>query len=288
LCGNRGTHELSKSRLLSSYYRLRFKETWSGRDPAGITRPPFLIARRSIVRRIIVIVALLAVVGIGGFLYIFKREAVLEMLDSSRGYGKAKTPQECIDNFKKAVKERKYDKAAKYCTKEYAEQLTKGAEAGKELGTSIDDLHHRLKNDGVLTSEIEFILFLNDPLPPDLNLTLQTTGDKESMAAISVDNPVLKSQQTKQWKYDTYFIKAFYFDYPRGTVKLVKEGDTWKIDIPVTPPMRSRVDLLVKNYKDYVNAFKKVSEEVRTERTTKLDVATRLEEELAAAVSAPK
>jgi len=240
------------------------------------------------VRRIIVIVALLAVVGIGGFLYIFKREAVMEMLDSSRGYGKAKTPQECVDNFKKAVKERKYDKAAKYCTKEYAEQLIKGAEAAKELGTSIDDLHHRLKNDGVLTSEIEYVLFFNDPLPPDLNLTLQNTGDKESTAAISVDNPVLKSAPTKQWKHDAYFIKAFYYDYPHGSVKLVKEGDTWKIDVPVTPAMRSRVDRLNKVYKDYVNAFKKVSEEVRTERTTKVDVANRLEEELNSAVTAPQ
>jgi hypothetical protein len=239
-------------------------------------------------RRIITIVGLLVVIAIGGFLYLFKREAVADLADSARGYPKASTPQECVDLFKKAVKDRNYEKAAKYCTKDYAEQLKKGAPAAKEVGESIDDLAHRMKNDGVLTSEIEFVLFLNDPLPPDLTLTVQSPGEKEATAAIGVSNPVLQSTPTKTWKYDPYFIKAFYFDYPRGVVRLVKEEGCWKIDIPVTPDMRNRVDRLIRCHMDYVNAFKKMSEEVRTERTTKVDVTNRLEELLGGAVNAPK
>lgn len=239
-------------------------------------------------RRIITIVGLLAVVGIGGFLFLFKREAVGELADSARGYPRANTPQECVDNFKKAIKDRKYDKAAKYCTKEYAEQLRRGADAGQELGAAIDDLSHRMKNDGVMTSEIEWVLFINDPLPPDLKLTVQSTGDKEATAAIGVENPSLLSAPTKTWKYDPLFIKAFYFDYPRSLVRLVKEGDYWKIDIPVTPDMRNRIDRLISCHKDYVNALKKMSEEVRIERTTKVDVTSRLEELINGAVTAPK
>ncbi|HEX3147045.1 MAG TPA: hypothetical protein VHR66_03125 [Gemmataceae bacterium] len=239
-------------------------------------------------RRKITIIGLLAVLGIGGFLFLFKREAVGEMIDSARGYPRAKTPQECVDLFKKAVKDRKYDKASKYCTKEYAEQLKRGGEAGHDVGESIDDLIHRMQNDGVLTSEIEFVLFQNDPLPPDLKLTVQTPGEKEATAAIGVDNPALLTPPTGVWKYDPRFIKAFYFDYPRGYVRLVKEGDYWKIDIPVTPEMRMRVDRLIQCSKDYVNAYKKMSEEVRTERTTKLDVATRLKELTEEAVTAAK
>lgn len=239
-------------------------------------------------RRIITIVGLLVVVCIGGYLFLFKREAVGELADSARGYPRASTPQECVDNFKKAIKDRKYDKAAKYCTKEYAEQLRRGAEAGQELGTAIDDLSHRMKNDGVMTSEIEWILFINDPLPPDLKLTVQTTGDKEATASIAVENPVWQSTPTKTWKYDPQFVQAFYFDYQRSQVRLVKEGEYWKIDFPVTPNMRNRFDRLVSCYKDYVNALKKMSEEVRTERTTKVDVTNRLEELLSGAVTAPK
>src|SRR5262249_52011173 len=137
-------------------------------------------------------------------------------------------------------------------------------------------------------SEIEYMLFINDPLPPDLKLTIQTTGDKEATAVIGVENPALQSSPTKTWKYDPMFIKAFYFDYQRGQVRLVKEGAYWKIDIPVTPDMRSRIDRLISCHKDYVNALKKMSEEIRIERTTKVDVTTRFEELLSGAVTAPK
>lgn len=238
-------------------------------------------------RRSFVLIGLLAVLGIAAYLYLFKREATLEVYDSARGYPKAKTPQECVDNFKKAVAARKYDKAAKYCTKEYGEQLTRGAEAGKELGQAIDDLSHRMRHDGVMTSEMEAILFLNDPLPKDVTMTLQNPGEKEATATIGLPKHEVETT-TKTWKVDWLFVQAFYYDYQRGVVRLVKEGEVWKIDIPVTPEMRNRVDRLNRCYKDYVNALQKMSEEVRIERTTKADVANRLNELLGEAVTAAK
>src|SRR6476620_3081428 len=98
-------------------------------------------------RRMMTIVALLAVVGIGGFLFMFKREAMQELVAGGRGYPKAKTAQECVDLFQKALKDRKYDMAGRYCTKDYAEQLKRGNDAAQELGIAIDDLKHRMKND---------------------------------------------------------------------------------------------------------------------------------------------
>jgi hypothetical protein len=226
--------------------------------------------------------------GIGGFLYLFKREAVADLADGARGYPRATSPQQCVDQFKKAVKERRYTMAARYCTRDYAEQLTRGAEAGEDLGEAIDDLTHRMRNDGVLTSEIEYVLFLTDPLPPDLKLTIQTSTDTEATAAIGVDNPALLSAPTKTWKFDPWFVKAFYADHPRGFVRLVKKGDHWFIDVPVSPEMRNRVDRLIDRHRDYVNALKKMSEEVRIDRTTKAEVSTRLEELLNDAVTAAK
>lgn len=239
-------------------------------------------------RRSFVLIGLLAVLGIAAYLYLFKREATLEVIDSARGYPKAKTAQECVDNFKKGVAARKYDKAAKYCTKDYAEQLTRGAEAAREVGQAIDDLSHRMRHDGVMTSEMEYILFLNDPFPPTLTLTLQNPGEKEATASIGVSDPQLQSVPTKTWKFDPLYVKAFYYDYQANHVRLVKEGEVWKIDIPVTPEMRTRVDRLNRCYKDYVNAFKVMSEEVRTDRTTKAEVAERLNALLNEAVTAAK
>lgn len=238
-------------------------------------------------RRMIVIIALLAVVGIGAFLFMFKREAVMDLVSSGRGYPKAKTAQECVDNFKKAIADRKYDMAARYCTKEYAEQLTRGNEAAQGIGSAIDDLKHRMKNDGVMTEELEAILLLHDPLPPEIKLTVQSPGEKEATALIGVDAPDIgKAKST--WQVDMRFIKAFYSDYPRNDVKLVKESDGWKLDFTVTPSMRERVDHLNRRHKDYVNAFKKMSEELRIERTTKAEVSKRLLELLNDANTAAK
>jgi hypothetical protein len=238
-------------------------------------------------RRIITIVGLFLVCVVGGYLGLFKREAVADMADSARGYPRAKTPQECVDLFKKAVAARKYDKAAKYCTREYAEQLTRSAAAAGELGAAIDDLNYRLGQDGVTTSELDLVLFYHDPLPPRLTLTLKTTGESEATAVLGVSEPKLQTHYPSAWEIDVRFAKALYAYVP-GTVRVVKEGDQWKLDVPVAPDQRVQVDTLIANHKDYVNAFKKVAEEVRTDRTTKLEVEKRFKELLSEAIRAKK
>ena len=238
-------------------------------------------------RRIITIAGLFLVCVVGGYLGLFKREAVADMADSARGYPRAKTPQECVDLFKKAVAARKYDKAAKYCTREYAEQLTRSAAAAGELGAAIDDLNYRLGQDGVTTSELDLVLFYHDPLPPKLGVTVKTTGEAEATAALGVTEPRLQTYYPSTWEIDVRFAKALYAYVP-GTVRVVKEGDQWKLDVPVAPEQRVQVDTLIANHKDYVNAFKKVAEEVRTDRTTKLEVEKRFKELLSEAIRAKK
>jgi hypothetical protein len=238
-------------------------------------------------RRIVTIVGLFLVCVVGGYLGLFKREAVADMADSARGYPRAKTPQECVDLFKKAVAARRYDKAAKYCTKEYAEQLTRGAPAATELGEAIDDLNFRLNQDGVSTSELDLVLFYHDPLPPRLTLTIQSTSEKEATAVFGVAEPRLQTNYPSTWEIDVRFAKALYAYVP-GSVRLVKQGDQWKLDVPVSPQQRTQVDTLIANHKDYVNAFKKVAEEVRTDRTTKLEVEKRFRELQGEAVRAKK
>jgi hypothetical protein len=235
-------------------------------------------------RRIVTIAGLFLVCVVGGYLGLFKRDAVADLSDSARGYPRAK---ECVDLFKKAVAARKYDKAAKYCTKEYAEQLTRSAPAAAELGEAIDDLNFRLNQDGVTTSELDLVLFYHDPLPPRLTLTLKTTSETEATAVFGVTEPKLQTNYLSAWEIDIRFAKALYAYVP-GTVRLVKQGDQWKLDVPVTPDQRVQVDTLVAHHKDYVNAFKKVAEEVRTDRTTKLEVEKRFKELLSEAIRAKK
>ncbi len=236
-------------------------------------------------RRLIVLIGLAVVVVGAAGLYMFKREMVMELYEANvLGFGTAKTPQECADRFRKAVAKRDYKIAAKYCTKDYAEQMLKAAAAGKDLGEAIDDVTFRMEKDGVLTSEAEVILFLNDPLPKAITLTPQSGSDTEALAAIDVNKPTLKTTNPGSWKIDVLFIQGFYAEQG-SRVKMVKQADGWKLDFVVTPAVRQRFDRVVTAHKDYVNALKKMSEEVRTERTTKVDVDRRLKELLDEAVN---
>jgi hypothetical protein len=237
-------------------------------------------------RRMIVPIAFFAVVGIGIFLYLFKKEAVLELYDANiGGYPKAKSAQQCVDLFKKAIKAREYKTAAKYCSKEYAEQLTRAHDAARELGKAIDDLTFRMEKDGVSSSEIDVLLFLHDPFSPDLSLTIQTSGDTSATASVDVSKPSLKTQRPGTWTVDPLFLQALYFGQPAGWV-IQSEDKVWKINLGVMPAQRERIDRLISHSKNYSNAFKKMSEELRVERTTKNDVEKRLRDLLTEAVNA--
>ncbi|WP_020475767.1 hypothetical protein [Zavarzinella formosa] len=239
-------------------------------------------------RRLVVLIALaVAVVG-GGGLYLFKREMVMELYEANiLGYGVAKTPDECVVRFNKAIKDRNYKMAAKYCTKDYAEQLVKGADAGKQLGNAIDDLTYRMEKDGVMTKEVEAILYYNDVFPKSVTASLQSATDSSGLATFTTNEPSFDISKAGVWEYDTTFTQGFYYGQP-GQVKLVKEGGGWKMDFPIGPATRERFNRVVAVHMDYVNAVKKMSDEVRTERTTKEDVSKRLKELLGEAVRAKR
>jgi hypothetical protein len=236
-------------------------------------------------RRIVTVAGFAVVFVVGGYVSLFKREAVADMADSARGYPKAKSPQECVDLFKKAVAARRYDKAAKYCTREYAEQLTRGADAAQDIGEAIDELNTRLTQDGVATSELDLVLHYHDPLPSRLTMTIKSTGESEATAVLGVTEPRLQTYYPSTWEIDLRFAKALYAYVP-GTVRLVKQDEHWKIDVPVAPEQRVQVDTLIARHKDYVNAFRKAAEEVGTDRTTREGFEKRLKELLGEAIRA--
>lgn len=234
-------------------------------------------------RRMIVWGVLLALVAVGGFLYMFNREGVMNWVDASRGYPKAKTPQEAVDLFKKALRARKYDKAAKYCTKDYAEQLKKAAEGGKEVGEAIDDVKYRLEKDGVSSKEIETVLAWHDPFPATLDYTLKNITDKDAALYVTATF----AEYPKDYEVDAALLKGLYAEQ-QNPIAVLKEGEEWKIDFKVTPDSRKRLDYFVQRAKAYSTAFRKMSEELRTERTTKAEVDKRFKEIIIEAVRVNK
>jgi hypothetical protein len=226
-----------------------------------------------------------AVLGIAAFAIFFKRDAAADREDA-RDFPRATSPQDCVDRFRAAVRERKYHMTARYCTRDYGDQLSRGAQPAHDLGAAIDDLTQQLRTAGLLTTELEYTLFLHDPLPPELTLTLQSVSDKEATATIGSDNPALFSPPYRTWRHDAWFVKAFYADHPRDTVRLIQQDGHWFIDVPVSSEMRSRVERLVRNHRHYVNALQRMSNEVRSGQTA--EVATRLELLLTEAMASSK
>lgn len=230
----------------------------------------------------------LAAIGAGVFLYLFKREMVMEQYETYvLGFATAKTPEKCVEGFNKAIQDRNYKMLAKYCTKDYADLLIKSAEAGGEVGKAIDDLKFRMTKDGVMTKEIEAVLYMNDPMPKAISAKVATAGESNAVVLLSSTEPSFDLAKAGVWDVDLAYIFGFHKDM-LGSVKMVKEGKAWKIDMPITPAGRDRMGRVVMVHKDYVNAFKKMSEEVRVERTTKEDVAKRLKELMTEAVRAQR
>jgi hypothetical protein len=219
------------------------------------------------VRKTITLVALLAIVAGAGYLFVFKRDAVLGLLGMARGYGPAKTPDEALDKFKKAVKDRDYATAGKYCGGTYGEQLRRSADAAKELGKALDSVTYNADKRGItLTDRSKALLLVLEPFPVDFEVAdVKKQDDEHATATLLYKN---------HWKVPA---------------ELKPEGDGgergWRIFIATTPwLLRGSVDQLLDKHKDYARALEKVSDQIKSkEITTKDDLEQKLDAELKAA-----
>ena len=230
-------------------------------------------------RKLIVLLALAGVVGGGIYLYVYKKKEVKELVDSAKGYPEAKTPKEAADYFRKAIKERKYDTAAKYCTEKYAEILRKGDDAAEKLGKAIDNVAYQMTERSVMTDEMRIILYGFDPFPKDIIITVSKETEKEAVATIAPEGIKLagSSREYDRWKIDLDFWGALYRNLP-STVKVVKEGDAWKLDFPAPPALQTSVARLNDRHKVYVQKLEILTKEIKNEADTKDNVKKRLKE----------
>jgi hypothetical protein len=217
------------------------------------------------VRKNVTLIALLVVVLGGGFLYVFKRDAVLGLLGMARGHGPAKTPDEAVQKFQKAVKDRDYATAAEYCAGGYGEQFQRSADAMAKLGKAIDSVVYNAdKRDIRLTDKARGLLLQIEPFPASFEIAeVKQQGDNQAMATLQQGN----------W---------------RTKVELKPEGEgakrSWKLVLPTPTWLRGKVDHLIDKHKDYAKALEKVSDQIKSkEITTKDDLEQKLDSELQAA-----
>src|SRR5207253_2199440 len=89
----------------------------------------------------------------------------------AKGYTAAKTPAEAMDKFREAIQNREYKIAGdKYCTKAYAEILSRCHKDASEVGTDHDRIREYAKNKGLMTDKLLFLMHSMDPYPKNFKV----------------------------------------------------------------------------------------------------------------------
>jgi hypothetical protein len=233
-------------------------------------------------RKALVLVGLVIIVLGAGFLWMEK--GALKALwgkifrEQVKGYTPAKTPNEALDKFREACKDRDYNVAASYCTGPYLEQISKAADPASELGKQVDALRDLMDDRGVPSKMTKDCLKVLDPFPSNFDVAeLKEEGDtatatiKEQEVPAGGWDSVIHELGARSWCKNEDIFRALSRNILPGTppaltrptvIKLKAEGEGdqrhWKIEFPVTPQLRKSVGRLCDRHRNYVQGIEKV------------------------------
>ncbi|MGL6094366.1 MAG: hypothetical protein ACRC7O_01015 [Fimbriiglobus sp.] len=233
-------------------------------------------------RQMIVLLVLVGVIGGGGYLMVYKRDAVMRKV---KGYKVAETPQDAADQFKKAIQNREFLIAADYVTPAYAEQLKRGGKVAGELGTAIDNLSYQMNTRELVRDEVKLVFQALDPFPKDITIVVGPEKDGAAAATITFEVPPVRGDQpaTGKWAMKPDIFQT----YARGlgavnnkvTVAMKKTPEEgWKFDLPADTGLATRVTYLNEKGNNYVNPMVVINQEVKIDPTTKENATQRLKE----------
>ena len=229
------------------------------------------------------VVVLILVVGL--YIAAFKRGAVARLVN---GYKSADTPQVAADMFKKAIQAREYEYAADYCTQPYAEQLRRGAKASTEYAVALDNLTYQMKERDLIRDEVKLVFYRLDPFPKDITITVsKETGDAAVATFVFAMPDARGGPVSGDWKLDAnieqVYIKPLPFTGNATAVDMKKEDGKWKFDFKPNSTIQHRVERMNDKYKQYINPFEMVTQEVKNDPSTRENTTTRLRQLLESA-----
>jgi hypothetical protein len=240
-------------------------------------------------------ILILAIIGGGGYILLFEREWAFSLwkggLRRAKGYTPAKTPQEAIDKFKEAIKDRDFETAATYCGGEYAEQMRKGARAAQKLAEAIDNLVDKMQQKEIHAKKTKAFLKKLEPFPTSFSvgeygkrsddLVEVTLTEETTTTGPTGLDPIFGNER---WNIDWLMLRTLSPKDSVVTVQIKEEGkgdtEEWKIYFPMTPLLRQSVDHLNEHYSDYVAALNQIKAGVLNEPLTQSDLDLRMKTEL--------
>jgi len=222
------------------------------------------------------IILVVLVLG-AGYVFLIRPPWVQDLWRRGTGYAPAATPTEAVDRFIKAVKARDLATAATYCNSEYAELLKRGADANAEMGKVIDGISEYMTNAGLATDKCIIFLHYLDAFPTNIKMVAapKEKGDT-AIAVCQLDVQGVKGDITDPQGFfsDLQSVDGRMFSRvllspalinPRG-FELAKEGDVWKLKIPVPNAQVQAADYYVSNYKAYHTGLTVFRRDVTNER----------------------
>ena len=234
------------------------------------------------VRQLLTLILIVGVLGGGAYLAIYKRG---EVAKKAKGYKTAETPQEAADQFTKAIKAREFTIAADYTTKEYQEQMKRGANAAEEFAVALDNLAYQLEQRGLMRDEVKLVFQVLDPFPKNIAVAVGKEANGVCPVEITFEVPVQRGDQptSGSWKLKPelfqIYVRSLRVINNRVTVNMKKDGEEgWKLDLPSDTALQARVAYMNEKFKNYVNPFKLVTQEVKNDPTTKENATQRLKE----------
>lgn len=217
--------------------------------------------------RLTSLLILLALIA-GGVYVVFFTDWLKKGREAVEGYYDAKTPQEAMDYFRKAIQNRKYETAAKYVTKDYAEQLKRAHTAASEMGSVIDSIWGYMDKSGFKPEKAVTVLAALDPFPTWFKVKdAPKQKDDKAVGLYEAEPPSQFNPASVAGATAGFDMKMLsnplvpqtmrhpIIGLGGGPVALVKEDDVWKLDVKVPPAQVQAIGHYIDNYKSYHTAL---------------------------------
>lgn len=217
----------------------------------------------------LVVAAFAGVVAIGWLNQKNLNKIVDDTANTATGFTPAKTPTEAMDKFHDAIQKRKYKAAAIYVTKPYADQLNRASDDAAELGAEIDRILRYADNKKIKTDKLEFLLLSLDPFPKNFSVgAAPVEKNGKAYGAYKFDFVALKAPPTelKEMDFAMFVTPLRPPTMLVSNFELVKEQDTWKINVPITPDFEQRVSYCKDKWKTYHTGLHSLADDLSRER----------------------
>jgi hypothetical protein len=236
----------------------------------------------------VVVLAFSGVLAVGWLNQKNLNKLVDDTTNTATGFTPAKTPTEAMDKFHDAIQKRKYKAAALYVTKPYADQLNRANDDAVELGAEIDRILRYADNKKIKTDKLEFFLLSLDPFPKNFKVgAAPVEKGGRATASYTFELVQLKAPPTELKDMDfAMFVSPLRAPaLVLGNFELVKEGEEWKINVPITPQFEQTVSYCKDKWKTYHTGLHSLADDLSRER---YDTKAGLESDVLAKLRAAK